>query len=244
MASLTAADLLNAWELGLEQPDIWQPLALLHAALPEFSSEALARLSVGRRDAYLLTLREWIFGPRLTGIARCPACDQDLELAFDSADIRATPQAEPLETLSLTIDGYELQVRLPNSLDAAAVAGSADLTGARRLLLDRCLTATKVQGEAVSPDELPSAVLELVVARMSEADPQADVQLALCCPDCGHAWQTIFDIGSFLWSEVNAWAQRILHEVHILASAYGWREAEILGLSPWRRQSYLEAVGQ
>ena len=33
---------------------------------------------------------------------------------------------------------------------------------------------------------------------------------------------------------------RILREVHTLAAAYGWSEAEILALSPARRRVYLE----
>ena len=79
---------------------------------------------------------------------------------------------------------------------------------------------------------------------MAEADPQADIQLALSCPACGHQWLSTFDIVSFFWSEINAWAYRILREVHILASAYGWREADILAMSPYRRQLYLEMVSK
>jgi hypothetical protein len=35
----------------------------------------------------------------------------------------------------------------------------------------------------------------------------------------------------------------LLTEVHRLAQAYGWREAEILALSEARRHAYLELVG-
>jgi hypothetical protein len=79
---------------------------------------------------------------------------------------------------------------------------------------------------------------------MGEADPQAEVQLALACPACRHQWQVSFDIVSYFWSEINARSQRLLWEVHALASAYGWREADILAISPQRRQFYLEMVGQ
>jgi hypothetical protein len=51
-----------------------------------------------------------------------------------------------------------------------------------------------------------------------------------------------FDIASYFWDEINAWANRILREVHILASRYGWSERDILALSPWRRQFYLDMV--
>jgi hypothetical protein len=52
----------------------------------------------------------------------------------------------------------------------------------------------------------------------------------------------IFDIASFFWTEIAAEAKRLLGEVHILASAYGWREADILSLNPLRRRFYLEAI--
>ncbi len=58
---------------------------------------------------------------------------------------------------------------------------------------------------------------------MSELDPQGDVQIALSCPQCSHRWHAPLDIVSFVWSEIHAWAVRLLRDVHALASAYGWR---------------------
>jgi hypothetical protein len=50
----------------------------------------------------------------------------------------------------------------------------------------------------------------------------------------------LFDIASFLWRETHGWAQGTLRDVHGLAAAYGWREEDVLRLSPTRRQIYLE----
>ena len=85
-------------------------------------------------------------------------------------------------------------------------------------------------------------MLDALTEAMAEADPQSHLELALSCPSCQLDWQSVFDIASYLWSEIETWALRILSEVHILASAYGWRETEILALSPLRRQLYLERV--
>jgi hypothetical protein len=79
---------------------------------------------------------------------------------------------------------------------------------------------------------------------MSELDPQGDVQIALNCTQCSHRWDAPLDIASFVWSEIHAWVVRLLNEVHALALAYGWRESDILAMSPWRRQAYLELIGQ
>ncbi len=75
---------------------------------------------------------------------------------------------------------------------------------------------------------------------MAEQDPQAEILLDVACPACGHAWQTLLDIVDFVWREVSAGATRLLEEVHTLARAYHWREADILALSSRRRQAYLE----
>lgn len=254
MRALSASELLAVWEQGLAQEPVQRALALLAAASPEISFEALAQLSLGQRDACLLTLREWTFGPHLASLATCPGCSERLELTFEVADLRATPPSLlprsegegglGAETLSLSIAGYEVRFRLPNSLDLAAIAGYGDAAAGRQVLLERCLLATQRNGQETTADQLPAEVVEAVVTQMGQADPQADVQLALTCPACGHQWQAAFDIVSFFWSEISVWAYRLLYEVHTLALAYGWREADILALSPWRRQFYLEMVSR
>jgi hypothetical protein len=144
----------------------------------------------------------------------------------------------------LGLDGYELCFRLPNSLDLAAISNSNDLSASQKLLLERCLSTAKYNGEHVSADQLPIEIVDAVVKRMAQADPQADVQFAISCLRCEHQWQASFDIASFFWNEINAWANRILKEVHTLASAYGWREMDILTMSPWRRQFYLNLISR
>ena len=56
-------------------------------------------------------------------------------------------------------------------------------------------------------------------------------------------WLESLDIGSFVWHELTAWAQRAMDDVHVLARAYGWSESEVLALSAWRRQRYVELAG-
>jgi hypothetical protein len=48
---------------------------------------------------------------------------------------------------------------------------------------------------------------------------------------------------SFFWREIQSAARRIVLEVDALARSYGWSEAEILNMTPARRQLYLEMVG-
>jgi hypothetical protein len=233
---------LYVWEWGLAQPPVQRALALLAAACPDIPQDTLAQLSIGQRDARLLTLRVWTFGPQLVSLTTCPGCGESLEQIFRAADIRVAPEVEPAEALSLTTADYTVRFRLPNSLDLSAILDHKEIPSARDLLLERCLLAVQQNSEERSADQLPAHVVDAAVEAMAQADPQADVRLALACPACDHQWQAVFDIVSFFWSEIDAWASRILREVHTLASAYGWREADIVAMSPWRRQVYLEMV--
>jgi hypothetical protein len=163
-----------------------------------------------------------------------------LEWTIDTASLLA---ARPALTEGVfKRDEYEISFRLPNTLDLEAVAQNSDADVARAVLLQRCVTSALKDGSEVGPGELPETVTEALAERMAEIDPQADVQMNLACPACGHRWQALFDIESFFWTELQSWAQRILSEVHLLACAYGWREKDILELSAWRRQFYLGLV--
>jgi hypothetical protein len=241
MRVLTTLEMLEVWERGLAQSLLQRSLTLLAAACGE-PPEVVARLSIGQRDARLLTLREWTFGPQLAALARCPRCTERLELNFRVADVRIEAETAAAESWLLSVTGYELRCRAPNSLDLTAIADQRDPVAARQRLLERCLSDLTRDGAPVAIEQLPAEVVNTAVEHIAQADPQANVQLALTCPQCEYQWQAGFDIGSFLWSELHAWAQRILMEVHTLASAYGWHERDILMMSPWRRQFYLNCI--
>ena len=241
MRALSAGELLTVWEQGLMEQPVQQALALLRAALPEITDSQLAQLSIGHRDALLLTLRERIFGSQIQSIATCGKCGERLELTFEIENIRISTPTKPLETCSVQVDSWEVEFRLPNSLDLMAIASHDNSQSA---LLERCLLQVREREEIQPIAKLPTQIASAVVIQMAKLDPQADVQLNLCCPACSHKWLSAFDIVSFFWSEIHAWAIRTLREVHILASAYGWGEAEILTMSPYRRRLYLEMVGR
>lgn len=236
MRPLSASQLLDIWDRGQALSTPRQALLLLGAACPE-PPAALAALTVGERDARLLTLREWSFGPRLQSVAPCPACSEQLELDFAIADIRV-PTGDPAPR-ELKAGDWQLRYRLPNAGDLVALAeGGGPATG--RTLLQRCLLEARHCAQEAPPSDLSPEVARRVSEAMADADPQADVRLNLSCPACAHPWLAPFDIGAFFWAEIEAWAIRTLREVHALARAYGWSEAEILALSPLRRQCYLE----
>lgn len=243
MHALSVGELLAAWEQGIGESPVQRALDLLTAAWPETPREEFARLSLGQRDDRLLALRELLFGPELVGLAACPACGERVECRVPTAELRAADQGGAPEAQRVCVDGYEVRFRLPNSEDLLAVGDGGDLDGWSRRLLARCVEEARGPGEGRPVPELPAAVVAAVAEQMARVDPLGDVELGLTCRVCGHRWSTSFDIVSFLWREIDTWAERLLREVHALAGAYGWREADILALSPQRRRVYLELVG-
>jgi len=247
--SLSAGELLTVWEHGLASSGIRRAVMLLAAAFPEHSVDQIVSFSIGTRNICLLQLRESLFGPRLASLVTCPQCGERLELELQHSDFGI--DAAPVETLvghepfCCRIDGYEIRFRLPDSRDLLEITDQAiaDVEAARRQLLERCLLSISRRGESLRPEDLGPERSHAVAAAMEQADATANLQVEMACPVCRHGWQAPFDVITFLWTEIDAWAKRLLREVHVLARAYGWRETDILGFSSLRRQAYLELLG-
>ncbi|HEX6288333.1 MAG TPA: hypothetical protein VFZ66_04040 [Herpetosiphonaceae bacterium] len=243
MRNLSEHDLIQIWEIGLRQHPIDRALTILAAAAPDLGWDELETLSIGQRDARLLEVWHRTFGPDLESYAECPQCAERLEFTLNAAQLSASaPPATAEATYQWSGDDFTIEFRLPNSRDLAAIVSCGQPERAHHLLVSRCIVGAFQGDERIVPAELPAAILGGIAERMTKHDPLAEVLLDLTCPACQSRWQALFDIGAFLWSELAATARRLLREIHTLARAYGWREADILALSATRRQSYLELV--
>jgi hypothetical protein len=228
MRNLTQADFLELWETGRSPHPLDQGVLAVAAAFPEVK-ESVADWPLGRRNRALAELRCAVFGGSLRGWTACQTCGEKLEFELDGRALAETAG----ETDCIDVGGE--RYRLPTSRDLAAVVKETDATVAARRLLQQCsLDATK----GVWSEEEMEAVGELMAA----SDPLSEILLSFDCPGCGAAFEESLDLPTFLWAEMEARAKRLLSEVHALASAYGWSEREILGLSVARREFYLGMV--
>jgi hypothetical protein len=240
MRTPTATELLQLWESGSALAPAERALALLALAVPELGYEGAARCSIGGRDELLLALRERLFGDELVSVTHCPDCDTAIESRWCAAQLRASLLRPAMPVLELRQQQLRIVYRLPNTEDMLALPAGDTVEGHRQRLLSRCITAAEHNGKPVTLAALPESALAALEAAMAVADPMADIDMTIQCPACQHASQRCFDVVSFLWSELHAWAQRLLLEVHKLARAYGWSEPQILALSPGRRMLYVE----
>jgi hypothetical protein len=242
MRQLSALDVVRVCEWGKDKHALDRAVVLLRAASPDADPAALARLSVGSRDALLLALRGRTFGSKLEMLARCPKCNDPLEFATTVEALTLPPPepGAPARERRFAFDEYEIAYRLPDSYDLAAIATTKDLVTARNALLARCVLGAWRGDETVGAEALPETVRAALASRIAADDPQADITFNLLCPGCKHRFQTVFDVLSYFWVELEAHARQLQREVHALAKAYGWTEAQILGMSAARRARYVE----
>ncbi|MFF2505727.1 hypothetical protein ACFVTY_20400 [Streptomyces sp. NPDC058067] len=246
MTVTRAGDLLATWEAGIGRDGPGRALLLHRAARPELDgdSEALLALPVGAREADLFALRRTLFGERMQVRVDCTACGADMEFDLDAGEFARSLRPPDQPVVRLTEGGLDIAFRVPTVADLSAAARHPDAAlsadGARRALLDRCVVSAERDGDAVSVDALPPSVQRKIAEAAEAVDPAADVTLSINCPECAAATRAELDIASYLWTELDAWARDVLLDVHLLATAYGWTEPDILALSPLRRRYYLE----
>lgn len=250
-ACLTDNDVLNLRESGQHRSSVERALMILSVAYPDMTRLQLAALSIGERDARLLAIRDRTFGSVLNVFTTCPQCQQELELSLTTTSLRfsaADDMQDAGHGFFTVIGDLTVQYRLPDSTDLEAVAACKEIGAARRLLLDRCVLEIQSGADeqrqpiAKKKKTYTPAFVTALASQMAERDPQAEVLLNLHCAECKHEWQSLFDIATFFWTELEIHAKRLLNEIYILARAYHWREQEILALTPLRRRWYLEMV--
>ncbi len=235
MTLLSSETVLDLWEAGLPMTPAARAVLLLEAA----SGDTASDLPVGARDHALLGLYGASNG-RVAAMSECPQCDADLDVAVNLSELPAASHADRL--VDVAQSGCHVIARLPTAGDLAALVPSTDADELQYLLLERCVLESTRDGVAIDVRSLSAEVIEAVDTAMDEADPSADISVALTCAECGAGWSELLDPVRFVWAEVESSARRLATDVHSLAQAYGWSEREILDLSPFRRQLYLSAV--
>jgi hypothetical protein len=223
---------LVCWERGRLRHPLDRALLLHAIAAPGEDPSTLADRPLGERNAALLRLHDALAGDELQSSVDCPECHERLEFTLS-----ATAMCPNAVTPPSHVTVGDVLVRVPTTRDLASLVGATDPNHAADLLLKRLVpAATPAEMHPDSPH--PDAVTRA----LDEADPCADLTVALTCPECAHAWDAALDIAAFVWEEIDVRARRFLDEVHVLAQAYGWTETEILRLSDARRSAYIGRV--
>ncbi len=254
---LTGEDEAYLFDAGESLPLAERTTALLARCLTrlgpleEVTPDTVRSLTVGDREALLLHLRRLTLGERLQCVLRCPDSEcgkkMDLELKIDDLLVPPYPGQDRGHDMTVTDHGvsYTVRFRPPTGADAEAVAPLAvtNLQAAADELLRRSVeSVSRDDGQPV--DNLPAAIAKALPAKLSEADPQAELMLNLSCPECHKDFSALFDAGTFFFQEIAAGIRRLYRDVHLLAFYYHWSEAEIMGMTSRKRQRYLDLLSE
>jgi hypothetical protein len=235
---MTPAEMLSLWEAGSRLSPLDR--SVLAAQVAGVPASQTADLPLGERNRVLARLYLEHFGGTLDGFTQCTECGEKLEFNFD---LRQVADAPPLEASNLVVVG-RWKFHLPTSRALAMALNGGEEASAGHRLLAHCLAesagADPDQSEAVPgwSEEEMAAIEE----KLAEADSLAEIQIGFRCPECDADFEEALDIGSFLWSEIESAARQLFDDIHLLASAYGWTEDEVLRLSSMRREAYVRRV--
>lgn len=223
-------DLLAVQDAGeaLTPPERALLLASLAPGNPPVAGEP-----VGRTNARLLRLYEQLAGPLVEGTVACAGCGATVEFAVSTAQLLATEPDIDTAPPPLTVGAASVRWRPVSYDDLVAAAAAVDAEHAVAEVLARCLEAADDIREA-------AALRPKVSTAMATADPLAELDLDLACPECGAAVRAELDVLGFTWAQVRTQAENLLVEVDALARVYSWSEAEILALPPARRRRFVE----
>jgi hypothetical protein len=208
------------------------------STLSPVPASLVAALPIGDREALLLKLRSLSYGGRMAAVLNCSHCGAKLDLDLTADQLLVAPYAQPAPIYELVQDGMKIAFRLPNGEDEAIVAG-LPLEQGEGELLRRCLVQVTPEGQ-----DLPATVIEAINQAMLDCDPQAELLIDMQCPECGQAFTALFDSAQYFLREIDQRAGQLYREIHVLALAYHWSEAEILALPYQRRQMYLSLLDE
>ena len=190
-----------------------------------------AQLALSDFEAALVGLRCHLSGPEATSEPYCAACGERVELNFSFEALAESSRPRPAPGVVPQSDGGSLdgiRFRLPTAADARACEGRAD---AENLLWAACV------------GERPEARLRRRIERaMSRLAPLLSRVVAVPCAACGAVMRALIHVPTYVVEEISWAARSIFEDVHLLATAYGWREPEILALPRARRRRYAARI--
>jgi hypothetical protein len=194
------------------------------------------KLTAPDRDRLLAFVYARTYGSRIDSTANCKHCGKPFDLDF-SLDTLQANLAQNRRDAAIELEDNEVFrlpddrcFRLPTGEDELAVFGLSS-EEAQSELLARCL----VNGD---PNDNPETIQDA----MQKMAPILDLELDAICPECDHKQSVHFDIQSYLLTAIKQERNRLMHEVHRLASAYGWSLDEIMSLARNRRRALASLV--
>jgi transcription elongation factor Elf1 len=201
--------------------------AVLAAALAELggegvTEEAVRALAIGDRQFLMRQLSAHLGHDQVWLTAACRRCGESFDFDVHQSALPVKEASESFPYAATAVGRY----RIPTGADQEAIATIDDDDDAVQALLARCT----LEGSDGSDPGAQEA--------MEAASPEVALAAAAVCPACGAKNEVAID--PYLGLRMDG--QSLFMEVHRIASAYHWSEAQILALPRERRRLYLRLI--
>jgi hypothetical protein len=191
--------------------------------------------TLGDRNRRLLALHRDLIGTPLEARVACRRCGVDSEFLVPVEAIRDLPSHDREARVTVRLGRRPYTFRLPRMADLEAAGAAAGARGIRLTVIERC----RLRGDG---GDIPELVAHRLAARFEALDPAANIVVNLACSGCAARLAVSVDVASFVAQSIDRLVESLLSDINTLAAAYGWDEARILALPPWRRRRYIELI--
>jgi hypothetical protein len=209
---MTPSEVLELWDAGEAVTPLERAVLLLERTWP--SPAPFGDWTLGEVNAGLLRFRCAAWSAEWDCLTACPDCHETAEIRLEiPALLDGDPAAEGDAEPPGRLSG-------PRVRELLALHATGPVDGGRIA----ALLAASADASAAREDRL------------------ATISVGTTCPACGTSFRARMNVIQMVWTEFVARARVLLHEVAELASAFGWREADVLALPASRRARYLALV--
>ena len=167
-------------------------------------------------------------------------CGSEAELELTAAEIRQVTAEACAEKLApIRLGSRTALLRRPTGIDQRQWLAGGEGTAAMAAALMVEPSVEELNGEGVTLEEIGEALDRA----MEQYDPLVGFHLDVNCPECGRPTAQAPDLAGGALERLWRAQLGLIDQVHRLASHYHWTEEEIARIPAWRRQAYLDCIG-
>lgn len=161
----------------------------------------------------------------------CADCETQFDVPVDLELLPIKPAGPDYGTLTFEWENNSYKCHIPTGSDLAQISELSPE--------DALIALVKLCFDEDLPDGINIDVILKELDKVLEATaPEIPTSINAACPDCGQDARFDFDIAKAVIETF----ENPLEDVHDIASAYHWDEAQILKLPRSRRQTYLKLI--
>ena len=198
------------------------------------SEDQVRRVSAAGREWLLQQAGVQFFRGTSWFEAPCAACGARFDFELPLAAVPRGPAGPGFPEVEVHTSLGLRRFEAPNGHHEEAMAARRD-DDPRRVFATLCSLADE---PAADMDRFVEEDLERIDAALEAISPDIADGVDVTCPDCGEPARVRIDPLTFAFPR----SDTILRDVHVIAGAYRWSEADILALPSARRRAYVALI--